>query len=54
MTKEDKNNVELEMKASADLNSRISEELMLSDPSEEDAAASIKEFTKQDADDNSD
>lgn len=39
--------VELEMKASAELNSSIAKDLLKEDPKEEDAIASIKEHKNE-------
>lgn len=52
MARDSINRTELEMKASAELNSQVSKELDIADPDECDAEASIKEFTK--TDDNAD
>lgn len=50
MSEEKINRVDLEMKASAELNSDVAQELMVPDPNESDAEASIKEHTKNDDD----
>ena len=50
MARDSISRTKLEMKASAELNSKVSNELDIADPDECEAEASIKEFTKTDED----